>query len=394
MVGSSAPGPRGRPSSRPRGHCAAHRQDGGEGSKRHHHVDRHIDDDALRALDRAGRETDQRVSHMADRGIGHQPFEVALADGGEGAKHHRGDRDEGEDLAPVVGDAGKGGDHDPNQDRHRGDLGRGGEERRHRSRRALVDVGRPHMKRHDGNLERQPHQNEHQPEQHADARMIMHGVRNRAEGDRAGIAVDQRHPVEHHARRQGAEDEIFEAGFRRAQVMAAIGRDHVERQAHQLETEVERDEVIGRDQHQHAEGGNEDEDREFEPADPLLTHELDRQQKRHQRADQRKRAHEAGEGVVGEGAVEGDAHRAIPGHHQNEDEAEQADGDLVDEGRPPLAAQGAIKHERQGPRRQHRLRQDHGKRNGRLVHECRSFQRQSTRGAEPQTVIAPPTSSP
>ncbi len=169
-----------------------------------------------------------------------------------------------------------------------------------------------------------------------------------------------------------AEDEIFEAGLGGAQIVAPIGRDHVERQAHQFEAEIERDEIIGRDQHQHAEGGNEDEDREFEPADPLLAHELDRQQKRHQRADQRKRAHEAGERVVDEGAVEGDAHRAIPGHHQNEDEAEQADRDLVDQSRPPLAAQGAVKHEPQGSRRQHRLRQDHGKRNGRLMHGSHS----------------------
>ena len=258
--------------------CTPHGQNGGEGSKRHHDVDRHIDDDALRALDRARGETDQRVSHVADRRIGHQPLEVALADGGEGAKHHRGDRDEGEDLAPVVGNAGKGGDHDPNEDRHRRNLGRGGEESRHRGRRAFVDVGRPHMKRHDGDLESQPDQNEHQPKQHADARMIMHGFGDRAERNRARIAVDERDPVEHHARRQGAEDEILEAGFGRAHVMPAIGRDHVERQAHQLETEVERDEVIGRDQHQHAEGGNQDEDREFEAADSLLTHELDRQQ--------------------------------------------------------------------------------------------------------------------
>ena len=51
MVGSVAPGPRDRPSSRPRG-LRAHEQNSGEGSQRHHHVDRHIDDDALHALDR------------------------------------------------------------------------------------------------------------------------------------------------------------------------------------------------------------------------------------------------------------------------------------------------------------------------------------------------------
>ena len=40
----------------------------------------------------------------------------------------------------------------------------------------------------------------------------------------AGEAVDQRHAVEQHAGRQGAEHEIFEAGFGRAEVVAVAWR--------------------------------------------------------------------------------------------------------------------------------------------------------------------------
>ena len=80
---------------------AAHRQDAGECSQRHHQIDRHIERDALRALDRAGREADQREAHMADRGIGHQPLDVGLPDRREGAERHRGDRDEDDDLPPL-----------------------------------------------------------------------------------------------------------------------------------------------------------------------------------------------------------------------------------------------------------------------------------------------------
>ena len=239
------------------------------------------------------------------------------------------------------------------------------------------------MERHDGNLERQPSQQKHQAEQDADAPVIMDRVRHRAKGDRAGIAVNERDPVQHHPRGQGAEDKILEAGLRRARVMPPVGRDHVKRQAHQFEAEVERYEVIGRDQHQHAKGGDENQHREFEPANPLLAHELDGQQNRHQGADQRDRAHEAGKGVVGEGAIERNAHRAVLGHHQNQYEAEQTDGDLVHEIRPPLAAQRPVKHERQSPSRQHRFRQDYGERNGRLVHGYRSFRRQTIGGANP-----------
>ena len=50
-------------------------------------------------------------------------------------------------------DAGKGVDEDAHRHRHAGHLGRGGEEGGHRRRRALVDVGRPHVERHGRDLE-------------------------------------------------------------------------------------------------------------------------------------------------------------------------------------------------------------------------------------------------
>ena len=49
------------------------------------------------------------------------------------------------------------------------DLGRGGKERGHRRRRALVDVGRPHVERHRRNLEAEADEQEHQPEDQPDA---------------------------------------------------------------------------------------------------------------------------------------------------------------------------------------------------------------------------------
>ena len=82
--------------------AAPHGEDAGEGAERHRHVDQQVDDHALHAGLAAGGKADQRVAHVADRGIGHQPLDVALADRGEGAEHHRGDGDEGEDLLPVA----------------------------------------------------------------------------------------------------------------------------------------------------------------------------------------------------------------------------------------------------------------------------------------------------
>ena len=106
----------------------AHQQDAGEGADIHDQVDRHVDDHAAHALRGAGGETDQRVADMADRAVGHQALDVLLIDRGEGAQHHRGDRDEDDDLLPL-------GDQRPNGSistrtsrRHGRELGRGGEE--------------------------------------------------------------------------------------------------------------------------------------------------------------------------------------------------------------------------------------------------------------------------
>ena len=56
--------------------------------------------------------------------------------------------------------------------------------------------------------------------------------------------------------------------FRPASVERTLSRferrDHVERQAHQFEPEIERDQVGGRDQHQHAERREQDQHAVFE----------------------------------------------------------------------------------------------------------------------------------
>jgi len=60
----------------------------------HRHIDRDIDQDALRALVPFPRARPTSAnSHMADRGIGHQPLDVGLPDRSERAQRHRGDRD-------------------------------------------------------------------------------------------------------------------------------------------------------------------------------------------------------------------------------------------------------------------------------------------------------------
>ncbi len=93
---------------------------------------------------------------------------------------------------------------------------------------------------------------------------------NCREFDAAGEAVNERGAVKQHAGGKSAEDEIFEARFRGARIVAIDGRDDIERQALQLETHIERDEPVRRDHHEHAERRKDDEHGELE-AIHLLT---------------------------------------------------------------------------------------------------------------------------
>ena len=173
--------------------------------------------------------------------------------------------DEHQDLLPLRDDARECGQRDAGEDRKRGDLRRRGEEGRHRRRRAFVDVRRPHVERHGRDLEAEAGEQEDQAEHEADIRG-RRGRRDAGEADRAGEAVDQRGAVEQHARGQRAEHEVLQAGFGRLGVVAVRGRHDVERERHQFEAEIERDQVAGRDQHHHAERREQHQDRVFEDA--------------------------------------------------------------------------------------------------------------------------------
>ena len=122
-------------------------------------------------------------------------------------------------------------------------------------------------------------------------------LRDAGEAHRAGEAVDQRGAVEQHAGRERAEHEVFQSGLGRAHVVAVDRRDHVERKAHQLEAEIERDQVGRRDQHQHAGGREQDQDRELELLDLLGRQIVERQEDGRGRADQREDLQDAREVV-------------------------------------------------------------------------------------------------
>ena len=240
---------------------------------------------------------------MADRGIGHQPLDVALPDRGERAQRHRGDRDKDDDLLPLRDDAGKRRERHAGEHGERSDLGGGGKKRRHRRRRALIDVGRPHVERHRRNLEAEPREQEHQAEHEADATGLRGGS-DAGKADGAGEAVDQGGAIEQHARRQRTEHEILQPGLDRLRVVPIAGGDHIECQRHQLEAEIEHDEIARRDQHHHAKCREQHQDRIFEDAPRRVGQEFRRQDEGCRRADQRQDFQEPGEIIDDEAAAE------------------------------------------------------------------------------------------
>ena len=326
---------------------AAHGQDEGEGAERHRQVDKHVDDDAAHAGFRVGGKADQREAHVADRRIGHQPLEVALADRGEGAQHHRGDRDEDDDLLPVGGDRLERAHGDAHDQRHGRHLGRSGEEGGHRRRRAFVDVRSPHVERHGRDLEDEAGEHEdeaeHQPE--LPLRPRQRGG-DGLEAGVAGVAVDQADAVEQDARRQRAEHEIFEARFRRAHGIAIDGGDDVERQRLQLEPEIERQHVVGRDHQEHAERRQHDQHRVLELVELLLAGEADRHHQRQHRAEEGEQLHQPRERIGDEGAGES---LAVADEHQHPGAGadQQRDREAGDRGVGALAREDADHQERQ-----------------------------------------------
>ena len=76
-----------------------------------------------------------------------------------------------------------------------------------------------------------------------------------ADVERAGGAVHHRQAVEQEAARQGAEDEVLHRRLGGQDVVAAHRHQGVEAQRHQLEAEIDDQEVVRRDHHQDAEQG-------------------------------------------------------------------------------------------------------------------------------------------
>jgi hypothetical protein len=103
-------------------------------------------------------------------------------------------------------------------------------------------------------LEREAH---HRERDAAEQQRVVGGRaldrrRDPREVRRAGRAVQERQAEEQRRGSDGADDEVLQPRLQRALAARLGGAQHVERDRQQLEPEEERDEVLRRDEHEHA----------------------------------------------------------------------------------------------------------------------------------------------
>ena len=206
------------------------------------------------------------------------------------------------------------------------------------------------MEGHGRHLERQARHQEHDADDDADRGSLpcrcLEDRGQRLEIGGAGETVDDRAAVEQHPRRKRTQDEILETGFGRTQRIAAECRQHIERQALQFDPQIERDQVVGRDHHHHAERGQQHEDGKLGTLHLLVTQIT----VRHHQTERRPRQHqdfcEHTEPIGHEHSGEGDGAAFRSRQHQYEGNAEPQYR------QPRHAAAGAIAAEN-APHQQH-----------------------------------------
>ena len=162
-------------------------------------------------------------------------------------------------------------EHDAEQHDERCDLRRRAHERGDRGRGALVDVGRPHVERDCGQLERKSRDDERDADCQpcGNTSRIHDRLRNTREVHRPREAIGQRYAIQEQARRQRAQDEVLQACFRRTYVVPRKRRQHVDGQRLKLQAHIQRHQVVGRRHDHHAHGAEQHQHRKLEPGDTL-----------------------------------------------------------------------------------------------------------------------------
>ena len=160
----------------------------------------------------------------------------------------------------CAGSAVEGYCHEFKKDEEAGDFGAGGDEGCGWNGRGLVYVGRPEVERDGGYFEAEA--DEGGDDGDDDKRIERGGLDRGGYLRKAGgacEAVEEAEAEEEKGGGHGAEQEVFERGFRRARVELVEGGEDVEREAEELQGKEENKKVLGCHEEHHADGGEKDE---------------------------------------------------------------------------------------------------------------------------------------
>ena len=176
-----------------------------------------------------------------------------MHDGHQVAEDHAREGDDGEHDLPLRREVGQAAGEDPDDHREGGGLGAHGHERSYGNRRALVDVGRPHVEGSGGHLEGEAdsHEDDAEQDQRIRARRLAQALGDLGDDGRARAAVDERHAVEHERAGEPADEEVLGRRLLGAEVGAREPAHDVEGDREQLQTEEDGDQRGGRGEHHH-----------------------------------------------------------------------------------------------------------------------------------------------
>ncbi len=191
---------------------------------------------------------------LRDRRVREHTDDVRLLQGDEVPVDHRRGGEDPQHRLPRVGrleeaerDDAQHGDEATRLRRHR-------QERGHRRGRALVGVGCPEVERHRAHLEREPAEGEkHRDREQRRGFVVADVTGDLAQQSGTGLAVHQRHAVEHDRGRQHADQEVLDRGLVRPLVVLAPASEHERRDRDRLQRDEDRHEVARRRHHDHAE---------------------------------------------------------------------------------------------------------------------------------------------
>ena len=200
-------------------------------------------------------------------------------------------------------------DHAQKQGEGRG-FGRGGEQRDDGRGRAFVDVGRPDVEGRGGDFEENA--DEHERQRGENEGLILRGGREC--GDLvdlrgSGGAEDERDAVEQECGGEGAEQEVFDGGFRAAAGVLAVAGEDVGGDGRDFESDEDDEQLDGAGEQAHADCAEDNERVELALMVAVFGERVEREQEGHENDAADEDVEEDGEGAGFDGGEEAGSFR-------------------------------------------------------------------------------------